>query len=104
SLVEKAIAEIRDPKWAILVAQDEAGEIVSFAKWCCPIEPSENYEEAPWRWPEGTNASVLDAWTEKVETAGERILGDTPCYRKFQGLTKFRFIIISAAHAFRDRS
>lgn len=82
SLVEKVVAEIRDPKWAILVVQDEKGRVLSFAKWCLPVLESENYEEPPWRWPEGTNLAVLDQWTEKVEDASEKILGSTPYYRK----------------------
>jgi hypothetical protein len=83
SLVEKVIAEVRDPKWAILVVRDEEEKkILSFAKWCLPILESENYEEPPWRWPEGTNLTILDQWTEKVEGASKKILGSTPCYRK----------------------
>ncbi|WEW57466.1 hypothetical protein PRK78_002933 [Emydomyces testavorans] len=81
SLVDKVIAEMRDSKWAILVVLNQKGEVISFAKWCLPVLESENYEEPPWRWPQGTKMAILDEWTEKVEAASEKILGTTPCYR-----------------------
>ncbi|PGH26821.1 hypothetical protein AJ80_01398 [Polytolypa hystricis UAMH7299] len=81
SLVNKTIGEIRDPKWAVLLVRDENGEIVSFAKWCLPIHVSENYVESPWEWPEGTDMKVLNEWTEIVENAERKVLGDEPCYR-----------------------
>lgn len=86
SLVEKAIQEIRDPKWEVLLIRDDENNILSFAKWCLPIYPTEKYEEVPWNWPQGTNMALLDAWTEKVDGASERILGDEPCYRMFWSL------------------
>lgn len=92
SLVEKAVSEIRDPKWEVLLAREEdeedddddhrsGREIVGFAKWCRPILEGEGYVEEPWRWPEGTEMEVLDKWTERVEAASEKVLGTRPCYR-----------------------
>ncbi|KAL1956729.1 hypothetical protein VTO42DRAFT_6879 [Malbranchea cinnamomea] len=81
TIAEKTIAEMRDPKWAILVVKNEQSEIISFAKWCRPVEPEENYREPPWRWPAGANFDVLSEWTVKVEAETERVLGKTPCYR-----------------------
>lgn len=84
TLREKAIDEIRDPQWAVLVVYDGAGTIISFAKWRRPIpEPEEDrYIEGPWKWPKGTRLDVLEEWTLKVEEAGERLLGNTPFYCK----------------------
>lgn len=84
TLREKVVDEIRDPQWAVLVVCDDTGKIISFAKWRRPIPESEwgVYVEAPWKWPEGTRLDVLEEWTWKVEEAGERLLGRTPCYCK----------------------
>jgi hypothetical protein len=82
SLVRKAVAEIRDPQWELLVIKNQQDEIISFAKWCLPVPESEHYEEPPWEWPDGTNVAVLDEWTKRVEAASEKVLGRTPCYRK----------------------
>ena len=80
-IAEKAKADIKDPKTAVLVVR-EGPEIISFAKWALPVSQSEEYVEPPWRWPEATNHAVLDRWTEKVEAAQKNILGESPCYRK----------------------
>lgn len=84
TLREKAVEEIRDPQWAVLVVCDGIGKIISFAKWTRPIPESalDEYVEAPWKWPNGTRLDVLEEWTSKVEEAGERLLGRTPCYCK----------------------
>ncbi|EER24473.1 GNAT family acetyltransferase, putative [Coccidioides posadasii C735 delta SOWgp] len=81
SLRDKAISEIRDPKWVVLVVRNEEDQVIGFAKWCRPILKSENYEEPPWQWPEGTNMAALNEWTAKVEAANAKILHNTPCYR-----------------------
>ncbi|KAJ5964893.1 acyl-CoA N-acyltransferase [Penicillium vulpinum] len=49
TLREKAIDEIRDLQWAVLVVHDGAGMIISFAKWRRPIPESEGdrYVEGP---------------------------------------------------------
>ncbi|KAJ5942085.1 acyl-CoA N-acyltransferase [Penicillium verrucosum] len=77
TLREKAIDEIRDPQWAVLVVYDDAGTIISFAKWRRPIPESEldRYIEGPWKWPKGTRLDVLEEWTLKVEEAGGEIAG-----------------------------
>lgn len=80
-IAEKAAADIKDPKVAVLVVRDQ-DSIISFAKWHLPVQSSEEYLETPWRWPKGTNLAVLDTWTHKVESAEESTVGDTPCYRK----------------------
>jgi hypothetical protein len=82
SIADKAVLDIRDPKIAVLVVRDQ-GEIISFAKWKLPVLESERYVEAPWSWPEGTDLTILGEWGEKVEAAQQKILGATPCYRKF---------------------
>ena len=80
-IAEKALADIRDPKIAVLLVRDE-DTIMSFAKWALPIHRSEAYMETPWRWPKGTNLTILNQWIAKVEDAEESILGGEPCYRK----------------------
>ncbi|CAL8578243.1 hypothetical protein XPA_004035 [Xanthoria parietina] len=82
SIANKAAADIRDPNIAVLVVRDQ-DQIVSFAKWSLPVSTSENYVEAPWVWPEGTDLEVLGEWTEKMEEAQQRALGERPSYRKF---------------------
>lgn len=85
-IAAKALADIRDPKTAVLVVRDDEsgnGEVVSFAKWSLPVREGETYVEAPWVWPEGTNLEVLDRWTRVVEGAKERVVGEGACYRKF---------------------
>lgn len=89
-IAAKALADIRDPKIAVLVVRDDdkspnnetRDEVISFAKWSLPVREGETYVEAPWLWPEGTNWRVLDLWTRVVEGAKERVLGDEACYRK----------------------
>ena len=83
SIAQKALADIRDPKKAVLVVKD-GNDIVSFAKWDLPVFEGEAYVESPWVWPDGTNLAVLDEWMEKVEEAEERVLGGQQCYRKAQ--------------------
>ncbi|KAL4957553.1 putative GNAT family acetyltransferase [Aspergillus filifer] len=83
ALKEKALSEMQDPYWTVLVVRDEgSGEIISFAKWQHPIpEVKQNvYEEKPWEWPAGTRLDILDQWTRKIVAAGERLLGTMPCY------------------------
>ena len=84
-IAAKALADIRDPKTAVLVVRDDEsgnGEVVSFAKWSLPVREGETYVEAPWVWPEGTDLEVLDRWTGVVEGAKERVVGEGACYRK----------------------
>jgi hypothetical protein len=81
SIAEKALADIRDPKTAVLVVRD-GDEIVSFTKWSLPVLESEEYQEPPWRWPEGTNVELIETWTGMVEEEQRRILGHAPCYRE----------------------
>lgn len=80
-IARKAADDIRDPNIAVLVAIDQ-DEIVSFAKWSLPVKASETYVEAPWVWPYGTNFSLLHQWTEKIEQAQQRVLGERPSYRE----------------------
>ena len=80
-IAKKAVDDIKDPKTAVLVVRHQ-NEVISFAKWSLPVLASERYVEPPWQWPEGTNYAVLDPWTERVEVAKEKILGDAPHYRK----------------------
>lgn len=91
-IAEKAAADIRDPKVAVLVVRDQ-DSIISFAKWHLPVKSSEEYSETPWRWPKGSNLAIIDTWTKKVEFAEESHVGDTPCYRKY-----WRFCLLLAQH------
>ncbi|KAI4094319.1 MAG: hypothetical protein LQ339_007505 [Xanthoria mediterranea] len=79
-IATKAAADIRDPNIAVLVVRDQ-DKIFSFAKWSLPVSTSEPYMEAPWLWPEGTNFEVLGEWTEKMEEAQQKALGERPSYR-----------------------
>jgi hypothetical protein len=90
-IAQKAADDIRDPNIAVNVVRDQ-DQIISFAKWSLPVAASETHVEAPWIWPEGTNLPVLDEWTEKAELAKQRILGDTPSYRKLLDLSLQAFI------------
>ncbi|CAO1601616.1 hypothetical protein XANCAGTX0491_005269 [Xanthoria calcicola] len=82
SIATKAAADIRDPHIAVLVVRDR-DQIVSFAKWSLPVSTSETYMEAAWVWPEGTKFEVLGEWTEKMEEAQQRALGELPSFRAF---------------------
>lgn len=106
----KALADIEDPKITVLVVrevssdphssdtareddndddddaihQNEAarvGTVIAFAKWSHPVGKDEGYEEAPWRWPPGTNMVVLEAWGRVTEEIQEQAMGSQPCYR-----------------------
>ncbi|MCJ1475547.1 hypothetical protein MMC13_004210 [Lambiella insularis] len=79
SIADKALKDIQDPKTAVLVVRDQ-DDIISFAKWSLPVLESDSYIEPPWIWPEGTNHAVLDEWTEKVEAAKKKLLGQIPCF------------------------
>ena len=80
-IAKKALDDINDPKTAVLVVRHQ-NEVISFAKWSLPVLNSEPYVEPPWQWPEGTDYAVLDPWTERVEAAKQKVLGDAPHYRK----------------------
>ena len=84
-IASKALADIEDPKTAVLVVRDDEidDEIVSFAKWSLPVAEGDSYVESPWLWPEGTDWKVLDRWTGLVEGAKEGVVGKGACYRKF---------------------
>lgn len=86
-IAQKAVADIWDPKTAVLVVRDRNlnDEIISFAKWHLPVLDGERYEEPAWVWPEGTEIGVLDEWTERIEEARRRVVGEGACYRKFSG-------------------
>ncbi|KAI1357748.1 putative GNAT family acetyltransferase [Xylaria arbuscula] len=85
-IANKALADIRDPKTTVLVvvASEDRNEtvetIIAFAKWSHPALPGEDYVEAPWIWPEGTDLGTLQAWTARAAEAESRSIGDTPCY------------------------
>ena len=83
-IARKALADIHDAKTAVLIVQDEGeqNKIIGFAKWHLPVSVSEDYEEPVWLWPAGTNLAVLDEWTEIVEAAKQRIIGNEPYYRQ----------------------
>ena len=85
-IAKKAADDIRDPNIAVLVVRSQ-DKVVSFAKWSLPVSASEAHVEAPWLWPEGTNFPVLNEWTEKVEQAQQRALGELPSYRKLPKLS-----------------
>lgn len=82
-IATKALADIRDPKIAVLVVADDDGggeeeeeeEIVSFAKWSLPVARGEAYVETAWGWPEGTELGVLEGWGGLVEGARGRVVG-----------------------------
>lgn len=80
-ITQKALDDIRDPKIAVTVVRDPT-KVISFAKWSLPVLESETYEESPWIWPDDTDFEVLSQWTEKVEFAKQKILGNAPCYRE----------------------
>ncbi|CAD6578678.1 MAG: hypothetical protein ASARMPREDX12_008937 [Alectoria sarmentosa] len=82
-IASKALADIGDPKTAVLVVRDDEidDEIVSFAKWSLPVAEGDSYMESPWLWPEGTDWKVLDRWTGLVESAKEGVVGKGACYR-----------------------
>ncbi|KAI1375400.1 putative GNAT family acetyltransferase [Hypoxylon crocopeplum] len=83
----KASADIDDTNITVLIVRDlhcqckEKDNVIAFAKWSHPILDTENYVEAPWIWPDGTDEKILAAWTKKTEEAFERAVGAVPCYR-----------------------
>lgn len=91
-IASKALADIGDPKTAVLVVRDDEidDEIVSFAKWSLPVAEGDSYVESPWLWPEGTDWKVLDRWTGLVEGAKEGVVGKGACYRKFLDMLSTR--------------
>jgi len=84
-IAQKAIDDIRDPNIAVLIVRDQSEEIISFAKWSLPLSAPEMYVESPWTWPQETNFAYLNGWTEKIESATQKILGGAACCRKSQG-------------------
>ena len=88
-IAQKASDDLRDPNIAVRIVRDH-DQIIAFAKWSLPVSTSKTYEEAPWNWPQGTNYSVLDEWTEKSEAVKERILGNSLSYRKLPEFSSFR--------------
>ncbi len=81
SIACKTTDDIRDSHIAVLLVRDTDlnDEVISYAKWSLPSSTSGN--EAPWIWPEGTRLDILNQWTEKVDRAKKKILGDERCYR-----------------------
>ena len=82
SVSQKAADEIKNPHGLVLVARDPDlnNELVSYAEWALPTTTSDN--EPPWKFPQGTRFDILETWTEKVESAKAKTLGDKPCYRE----------------------
>ena len=87
SIAAKAAGDIRDPNIAVLVVRNLENQIMSFAKWSMPVAAAEQgqgtYAETPWRWPEGTNFSVLDEWTAKMENAKQGVVGERAAYSEY---------------------
>ncbi|KAK8022195.1 hypothetical protein PG993_012962 [Apiospora rasikravindrae] len=84
---DKAVADINDPKTTVLVVTNSDGPentddaVVAFAKWSHPVLPGEDYDEAPWIWPEGTDLETLGAWIAKAsEVESRSAVGNIPCY------------------------
>ncbi|KAI1290715.1 putative GNAT family acetyltransferase [Xylaria venustula] len=99
----KALADIDDPKISVIVVREvtlgpdvldstgvEAGinrgvttegQIIAFAKWSHPVRKDEEYEEAAWIWPPGTNMKILESWANAAEEGQGLTVGDLPCYR-----------------------
>ena len=98
SIAQKALADIGDPKKAVLVVKD-GNDIVSFAKWDLPVFEGEAYVERPWVWPDGTNLAILDEWMEKVKEAEEKVLGAQQCYRKLGNRLELIFRILGFVSA-----
>jgi hypothetical protein len=104
SIEMKALTDILDPQMSVLVVRDlddgsndldlkreleevtildeRAGRIISFSKWNHPVTKDQQYAEAPWVWPKGTNIEVLEGWTNKTERALESLLEQTPYFRE----------------------
>lgn len=81
-IAHHTVKDIQSPKRKVFVVRNRT-EIISFASWDLPECESEEYEELPWRWPEGTNVKILREWDENMKAAKRKTLGDTPCYCKW---------------------
>ena len=97
-IAQKAANDIQDPHIAVLVVKED-NRVISFAKWSLPVPASGDYVEAPWIWPEGTDLAVLEQWTDMVEGAKRRVLGDLPAYRRLLS-GSFRVLLLSRVFFF----
>ena len=137
SIEWKALADINDTKTTVLVVRiamdhdvlmenveptvvanrklglEQRSKVIAFAKWVAPSAEGEDYEEPAWIWPEGTNLAVLNTWNDLVESVQARVLGSTPCYRKFshgsiclRTVIKlvFSYLLFSRPQLYRHRS
>ena len=101
-IAEKAEADIMDKHITVLVVRhvgsDGTPKVIAFAKWSHPIVQDEQYVEAPWALPEGTDYAVLNAWLDKIEVLYQQVVGDSPCYRKFPEYVRMSSIVDCVWH------
>ncbi|KAI0550666.1 putative GNAT family acetyltransferase [Xylaria curta] len=60
--------------------ENQIGKVIAFAKWSHPVGKDEDYEEAPWIWPPGTDMNILEGWGRAAEEVQEQLMGDQPRY------------------------
>ncbi|KAI1753984.1 putative GNAT family acetyltransferase [Xylaria castorea] len=61
--------------------ESQMAKVIAFAKWSHPVGKDDDYEEAPWIWPPGTNMNVLEGWGRAAEEIQEQLMEYQPCYR-----------------------
>jgi hypothetical protein len=69
----KIVLVVKDP--------DAGGRIISFAKWDLP-QTTKGIFGSDITWPEGCRQEYLDEYSEKAESAKNRVVGDKQCYRE----------------------
>ncbi|KAK8848857.1 GNAT family acetyltransferase [Apiospora arundinis] len=89
-LEDMALNDIEDPESTVLVVTTSSDDpeknvrpIVAFAMWSLPVPPGkdEDDDEPDWKWPEGTDTELVEAWHAKTAEAERHAVGDTPCYQ-----------------------
>ncbi|KAK7990810.1 hypothetical protein PG990_015090 [Apiospora arundinis] len=99
-LEDMALDDIEDPESTACGDDKFQWPIVAFAMWSLPVPPGkdEDDDEPDWKWPEGTDTELVEAWHAKTAEAERRAVGDTPSYQlSFIG-TDHTFGIRGAGH------
>lgn len=86
SVVSNIVADIHDPRIAVLVVRDAnlkdnngKDKAISYARYSLPTSTSNN--ERLWVWPEGTRLDILEDQKKRLKEAEKRILGGACSYR-----------------------
>ncbi|KAK6822643.1 Amidase signature enzyme [Apiospora arundinis] len=85
-LEDMALDDIEDPESTVLVVTTSSDGLslhLPCGRFLPPPGKDEDDDEPDWKWPEGTDTELVEAWHAKTAEAERHAVGDTLCYRMY---------------------